>query len=299
MNVPARPPTNPVAGPHTDIDAGRSSPIQAEVDGTGSTNVDDQGERGPRIVVSVHDVSPSTADETARWCADADSFGIPVSLLVIPGPWRGRRLLDEPGYADVLRDRQVRGDELVLHGWTHLAGPEGSRLRRFAGRLVARGAAEFAALDEAQAAQRLAAAADVLGQLGLVLGQPGRTAIGFTPPGWLASAAAERALASAGFRYTTTHLGVRDLSTRRLHRAFALSHRPTGGPGERIGAAVLRSGARRVAATGGLVRIALHPDDVHRPGLRDTSLRAIDAVLSAGGRALTYGALVEAGAATR
>jgi uncharacterized protein len=261
MNVPARPPTNPVDGP-------------------------------PRIVVSVHDVSPATAAETARWCADADSFGIPVSLLVIPGPWRGRRLLDEPEYADVLRDRQARGDELVLHGWTHRAGPEGSRLRRLTGRLVARGAAEFAALDEAQAAQRLAAARDVLGQLGL-------TTTGFTPPGWLASAAAERALARAGFRYTTTHLGVRDLGTRRLHRAFALSHRPTGGAGERVGAAVLWSGARRAAATGGLVRIALHPDDLRRPGLRDTSLRAIDAVLSAGGRALTYGAAVEAGAASR
>jgi uncharacterized protein len=292
MNVPARPPTNPVDGPRTDSDAGRSGPIQAEVDGTASTSVEDEDERGPRIVVSVHDVAPATAAETARWCADADSFGIPVSLLVIPGPWRGRRLLDEPEYADVLRDRQARGDELVLHGWTHRAGPEGSRLRRLAGRMVARGAAEFAALDEAQAAQRLAAAREVLGQLGL-------TTTGFTPPGWLASAAAERALASAGFRYTTTHRGVRDLGTRRLHRAFALSHRPTGGPGERIGAAVLRSGARRAAATGGLVRVALHPDDLHRPGLRDTSLRAIDAVLSAGGRALTYGAVVEAGAASR
>lgn len=132
-----------------------------------------------------------------------------------------------------------------------------------------------------------------------MLGQLGLTTTGFTPPGWLASAAAERALARAGFRYTTTHLGVRDLGTRRLHRAFALSHRPTGGTGERVGAAVLWSGARRAAATGGLVRIALHPDDLHRPGLRDTSLRAIDAVLSAGGRALTYGAVVEAGAASR
>jgi predicted deacetylase len=268
MNVPAHPPTNPVDRSRKDLDVGK-----------------------PRLVVSVHDVSPATATETARWCADADSLGIPVSLLVIPGPWRGRHLVDVPEYADVLRDRVARGDELVLHGWTHRAGPEGTRLRRLAGRLVARGAAEFAALDEAQAERRLAAARGVLDNLGL-------TARGFTPPGWLASAAAERALARAGFRYTTTHLGVRDLGTRRLHRAFALSHRPTGGPGERIGAAVLRAGARRMAASGGLVRIALHPDDLHRPGLRDTSLRAIEAVLSAGGHAMTYGAVVE-GAASR
>ena len=54
-----------------------------------------------------------------------------------------------------------------------------------------------------------------------------------------------------------------------------------------------------MTAAGGLVRIALHPEDLHRPGLRDTSLRAIEAVLSAGGHAMTYGAVVEAGAASR
>jgi predicted deacetylase len=136
--------------------------------------VDDSG--GARLVVSVHDVSPATADETARWCADADALGVPVSLLVIAGPWRGTRLADEPDFADVLRQRVARGDELVLHGWDHRAGGEGSALRRGVGRVVARGAAEFAALDESQAAQRLAAGQSVLGGLGLA-------AAGFTPPG--------------------------------------------------------------------------------------------------------------------
>jgi predicted deacetylase len=239
-----------------------------------------------RIVVSVHDVSPATAAETARWCADADALGIPLSLLVIPGPWRGRQLFDDPDYAAVLRDRAARGDELVLHGWTHRAGDEGGRVRRAVGRAVARGAAEFAALDEGQAAARLSAAAGVLAELGL-------RADGFTPPGWLASPAAERALARAGFRYTTTHFGVRDLGSWRLHRGFALSHRPGGGVGERLGAAVVRFGARRRADSRGLVRIALHPDDLHRPGLRDVTLRAIESVLAAGGRAVTYGAVVE------
>jgi hypothetical protein len=38
------------------------------------------------------------------------------------------------------------------------------------------------------------------------------------------------------------------------------------------------------------VRIALHPDDLARPGLRDATLRTIEAVLAAGGKAMTYGA---------
>jgi hypothetical protein len=46
------------------------------------------------------------------------------------------------------------------------------------------------------------------------------------------------------------------------------------------------------ASRGGLVRIALHPDDLARPGLRDATLRAIEAVLATGGRAATYSDVV-------
>lgn len=251
-----------------------------------SPTVDTTRRHQPRVVVSVHDVSPATADETHQWCTDADNLGIPVSLLVIPGPWRGMRLDDAPDYAQVLQRRAAQGDDLVLHGWTHTAGPEGTRLRRTFGRLVARGAAEFAALDAATAAQRLAAGQQVMTRHGLATE-------GFTPPGWLASPGTHQALRETGFRYVTTHIGVHDLSTARLHRAFALSHRPGGGrSAERLAAAALGAWARHGARRGALVRIALHPDDLHRPGLRDHTLRAIEAILAAGGRALTYAALV-------
>lgn len=244
-----------------------------------------------QLVVSVHDVAPATADQTRRWCADADTLGIPLSLLVIPGPWRGTSLTDEPEYAEVLRARAVHGDELVMHGWTHSAGPEGSASRRLLGRLVARGAAEFAALDEAEAADRLLSGREVLRELGL-------TTRGFTPPGWLASAATNRALAQVGFAYTTSHFGVLDLRSGRMRRGFALSHRP-GGTGERLGAVFMERWARWSARRGGLVRIALHPDDLARPGLRDATLRAIEAVLAAGGRAVTYSQVVSETAGKR
>jgi uncharacterized protein len=259
----------------------------------GVVSIDDvrDGEAAARLVVSVHDVSPATADETRRWCADADALGIPVSLLVIPGPWRGTSLADEPAYADELRARAAHGDELMLHGWAHQAGPEGPWPRRMWGQVVARGAAEFAALDEIEAADRLLSGREVLRELDL-------TMHGFTPPGWLASAATNRALTMLGFRYTTSHLGVHDLRTGHTRHGFALSHRP-GGTGERLGARMMVRWARWSARRGGLVRIALHPDDLTRPGLREAALHAIEAVLAAGGRAVTYSDVVLEIAETR
>jgi predicted deacetylase len=242
-------------------------------------------EGSAKLVVSVHDVAPGSAEETARWCADADSLGIPVALLVIPGRWRGMALADTPDYAATLRARQERGDEIVLHGWEHVAGPEGSGLRRAVGRAVARGAAEFAALDETEATRRLESGIRVLDAHGL-------NARGFTPPGWLASPAAERSLTRAGFTHTTSHFGVKDLRTGRLHRGFAYSHRPGGGAGEWIGAELLARGAARAARRGGLVRIALHPDDLRGPRLRGVTLRAIETVLAAGAAATTYAEVV-------
>src|SRR5262245_30711987 len=122
---------------------------------------------GPTLVVSVHDVAPASAEQTSRWCSDVDSLGIPVSLLVIPGSWRGMCLADAPDVARVLAGRAEHGDEIVLHGLTHAAGPEGPWARRAVGRLVARGAAEFAALSAAQAAQRLRAGRAALASAGL------------------------------------------------------------------------------------------------------------------------------------
>ena len=54
----------------------------------------------------------------------------------------------------------------------------------------------------------------------------------------------------------------------------------------------MRSGAAWASRRPGVVRIALHPDDLHRPGLRDVTLRAIEAALASGARPVTYGAVL-------
>jgi uncharacterized protein len=53
---------------------------------------------------------------------------------------------------------------------------------------------------------------------------------------------------------------------------------------------MMTDGARRFARGGSAVRIALHPDDLSRPGLRDVALRAIDEAVKLGARPTTYAA---------
>jgi predicted deacetylase len=238
------------------------------------------------FVVSIHDVAPSTATAVRTWSAHLDARGVPATLLVIPGPWEGPPLRDDPELLAWLRDRAALRDEIAQHGWTHRRVPGGPRWRRCVGAVAARGCAEFAAVDGREATRRLSWGRGVLTEFGL---EPA----GFTPPGWLASPATLDALRTLGYRYTTSHGGVTDLQRGRRIRSLAWSHRP-GAATETLGAAVLAAGVRRVARAGQPLRLALHPADLASPALVTGSLRAIDAALDCGALPCTYLDLVAA-----
>ncbi|WP_168220978.1 DUF2334 domain-containing protein [Actinomadura sp. WMMA1423] len=239
------------------------------------------------FVVSVHDVAPSTADATARWIADLDARGVPATLLLIPGAFAGGPALpDDPELVGFLHGAADRGHELALHGYLHEGVPGGPRWRRGVNQALARGAGEFWTLTEQQAHQRLRAGLEALAGAGIGVA-------GFTPPGWLASGGTRRALAALGFAYWTSHLAVHCLPGGPVRRMPALSHRP-GGTGERAGARLMIDAARAFSRLRTPFRIALHPSDLARPGLRGAALTAVDAALAAGGRPMTYEAVVTA-----
>lgn len=239
---------------------------------------------GPPLVVSVHDVAPATAEATRTWVADLDERGVPASLLVVPGPWRGPGLADAPDLAAWLRHRAADGHEVAQHGWVHAPATPGPVWRWAVNRVVSRGCGEFWALDHEQARVRLQRGRTVLWDAGL-------DPCGFTPPGWLASNESLLALHELGYRYTTSHRGVLDLVHDERWTVPALSNRP-GGRGERLGTQVMGRAARRGVARGRGARIALHPDDLDRPGLREATLTAIDACLEAGAEPVPYATLV-------
>jgi uncharacterized protein len=238
----------------------------------------------PRLVVSVHDVSPATAAESRRWVNELGELGVTASLLVVPGPWRERTLADDPAFAGWLRACVARGHEVCLHGWTHTAPPGGPAMRVRVGNLVARGCAEFWCLSTDEAAARVRWGLAVLGGIGLAT-------TGFTPPGWLASATAIRGVRKAGLRYVTTHGSVVDLRTGRRIRAPVICHRPHS-RGERPGSVLMSRGPGIFLRPGRVLRMALHPDDLLRPGLREAAMRGIGDALDAGAVVQTYESLL-------
>lgn len=151
------------------------------------------------LCVSIHDVAPTTwlaCEKLLR--AVREVADIPVTLLVVP--YYHYRCEALPSwYAAALRERLAAGDELALHGYTHV--DEGAPAQTVGQRLVrevcTRGEGEFAALSCEDARQRLTRGRDWFARQGLPV-------VGFVAPAWLLSRGAWAALRSQPFLYTTT-----------------------------------------------------------------------------------------------
>jgi len=238
------------------------------------------------LVVSLHDVASATAEPSRRWMDLFDARGLNVSVLVVPGPWQGLGPvdLDRPMCA-WLRGLQASGHDIAQHGWSHVEPDTSTRgvAARSAGRLVARGCAEFWHIDRAEAARRLELGRAVLGAAGLTID-------GFVAPGWLMSPEARAAVNAAGFRYTTTHATVSDLESGRDWSCPVLSQRPGStltGPGARATTHIAEWTVRRRRP----LRIAAHPRDLDDRRTTEAVLTSCEVAMDAGYHSVTYAAL--------
>ena len=150
------------------------------------------------LCVSIHDVAPATWSDCLRLVEAVRAVAdIPLTWLVVPH--YHFRPEQSPAMEACLNVALERGDELALHGYSHLdteAGSGGLRAR-FLRNVYTRREGEFAALTEAEARRRL--------ELGLDwFAARGWTPTGFVPPAWLLGEGAWRALRDAPFAYTTT-----------------------------------------------------------------------------------------------
>ena len=152
------------------------------------------------LLVSIHDVSPLTLDESRRMVELATASGVPLSalsVLVIPRHEDKAPLDEHPPTLEWLRELVAAGACLCLHGYTHrMAERSGNPWRWLWGQAFARGQGELYRVSAANAERRLDAGRAIIERAGL-----SSAVHGFVPPAWLLSSAARRVVGQAGFAF--------------------------------------------------------------------------------------------------
>ncbi|MGB8168581.1 MAG: polysaccharide deacetylase family protein [Chthoniobacteraceae bacterium] len=212
------------------------------------------------LVVSLHDVSPSTRPASARILAELAAIGVSrTSLLVIPDHHHRGPLLADAAFRRWLAEKEQEGHEIVTHGYYHQRARRTGEttLQKITTRFYTADEGEFYDLDRATARELVARGNTDLQRAGL---HPH----GFIAPAWLLGVEAAAALRELGVEYTTTLGAVRDLKNERAWESQSLVWS-------------VRSGWRRMASrawnavlfprlrANPLLRISIHPVDLdHR-----------------------------------
>jgi predicted deacetylase len=244
------------------------------------------------VVISLHDVSPATFDESRRWLQLVERHGLVATLLVVPGRWRGSAPADSVEFVEWLKAAASRGHELSLHGWEHRSvsrslsrSAHRSGLHRLIGRVLARGCEEFWMLGYDEAHRRV--------EQGLVaLRECGVRTRGFTPPGWLSSPESRAALRDLDVDYTTSQFTVRDLVSRKKMPMFAFSQRP-GSSVVDVAAWLNERSIETCVRRRWSFRLALHPDDLRHASIVTSVNRSMRLMARADLTSVTYGRLID------
>ena len=229
----------------------------------------------PLVAIGLHDVSPATWPDCERLIDLVRSVraDVPITLLVVPDMHRRAPIDASPGWCDAVGRTLERGGEIALHGLWHLDdGGRSPTLRAsLARRFLTAGEAEFAALGAPDARKRIEHGLEMLRGCGW-------QAVGFVPPAWQISEAAESVLAGFGFRYTTTLRTITALPSGARFTVPCLGFSSRSGLRRSLS---LRWNARqleRLRATPAL-RIALHPIDARFPEMLDGWRKLLEVAL--------------------
>jgi predicted deacetylase len=208
------------------------------------------------LCVSIHDVSPHTwAQCETLLKAIREVADIPVTLLVVPA-YHHLAVSDSTSYERMLESRLQAGDELALHGYTHLDEAVAPTRWRdwYARRIYTQCEGEFSALSRVEAKQRL--------QWGLEwFAKRGWPVQGFVAPAWLLGEGAWQALRESSFDYTTTISRFYFLPRQRALFAPSLVYSARSGWGSAL-SRVGNSVSAHAMHNAPLVRLGLHPADV-------------------------------------
>jgi predicted deacetylase len=233
----------------------------------------------PLLCVSIHDVAPATWSDCLRLVQAVRAVAdIPLTWLVVPH--YHFRPEASPAMDACLDVALGRGDELCLHGYSHLDTETraGGLRDRFLRNVYTRREGEFAALDELEARRRI--------ELGMAwFAERGWTPAGFVPPAWLLGEGAWRALRASGLEYTTTFSHFHCLNTGRKILSPSMVYAARNRSGRILSPRVADATAAMLAHKP-LVRFSLHPPDARYPELVRHIQRVLERLL-AGREAVT------------
>jgi predicted deacetylase len=212
------------------------------------------------MVVSLHDVAPSTQQIANTMISELARHGVGVcSLLVVPDYHHQGLFTRDHQFVSWLRGLEADGHEIVIHGYFHErpCGAQESFRDKFFTRFYTQHEGEFYDLNYDEALQRIAAARDEFCANGL---KPR----GFVAPAWLLGKEAERAARDAGMEYTTRLHKVCDLRLGRdfVARSIVYSVRRSWRRGI---SQICNAALFRYLEGKALLRISIHPPDYSHP----------------------------------
>lgn len=236
-----------------------------------------------KLVVSLHDVHPSSLATVARQRQELRALGVRrVSLLVVPHWHRRESVGSDEKFIRTLSQWRDEGDEIVLHGWTHSS--EGLQERAsdwFWTRLYTSREAEFHLASPEETRVRLITGRELFEKLGW-------PCVGFIAPAWLMAPYTVEVLRELGFAYTVTRQLVISLgSSARPIASTSLCYSTRSG-WRRAASRVWNPSLARTLRQTPLLRISLHPGDIAYPHVWYQICRLTELALKAGRTAQNY-----------
>lgn len=217
------------------------------------------------LCVTIHDVAPHTWSRCRHWLQAIHAVAnIPVTLLVVPN-YHHHKIYNQAQFDRLLEKRLCLGDELALHGYSHL--DEGKAPTNLWNKLVRKvytaGEAEFYSIDADEARRRLNRGLEWFNRNGWPV-------TGFVAPAWLLGDGSWKALQEFSFRYTTTMRQFYLLPERKAIHSPSLVYSARNAWLKQVSFtrnAILHHTHRHAP----ILRIGLHPNDVLHPDIvKDT-----------------------------
>jgi predicted deacetylase len=214
------------------------------------------------LIVSVHDVAPSTRSTAERIISELGRHGVRVcSALVVPDYHHEGAAMQDRQFVAWLRDLEAAGHEMVIHGYFHERPRQKAEtvFDRFVTQVYTNGEGEFYDLGYDEAFRRIKTAREEFWASGL---KPS----GFVAPAWLLGPDAERAARDAEMEYTTRLRSVHDLRSSENFPARSIVYSVRNG-WRRTTSLLWNAALGRALKHNPLLRISIHPADYSHPSV--------------------------------